>query len=176
MIENETADEAGLSGHFVLHVHDLNHVQIDLLITSDGLHSIDDDLSKRVGNRGVHLRVKRGFGNSEEGVAGHLRLGDLELLKEAEGLKLSLLDTINDDPGVDTLAEVALCLAHELTDEEHVSGGAITDDIILSSGSAANHSSGRMLDLHLVEQDTAVLGQLDLTGTADEPKEEKTNW
>jgi len=168
VIEDEATDEARLRRHLMLHVHDLDHVEVDSLVAGDALDGIDDDLTERVGDGGVDLGVERALGHSEEGVAGHLGLFDLELLEEAKSLSLSLFDTINDDSGMDALTEVALSLAHELSNEEHIGRGAIADDIILGSGSAADHGSSRVLNLHLVEEDATVLGQLDLTGTTDE--------
>jgi hypothetical protein len=46
-----------------------------------------------------------------------------------------------------SLAEVSFGLTHQLTDEKHIRGGAITNDVILGSGSTANHGSGGVLDL-----------------------------
>lgn len=75
---------------------------------------------------------------------------DLELLEEDKRFFFSELKTIDDDSGMDTLSEVALSLAHELSNKEDISGGTISDDFVLSGRSAANHSSSRVLDLHLV--------------------------
>ncbi len=75
---------------------------------------------------------------------------DLELLEEDKRFFFCELKTIDDDSGMDTLSEVALSLAHELSDKEDISGGTISDDFVLSGRSAANHSSSRVLDLHLV--------------------------
>ena len=67
VIENETTDELALSGHFVLHVHNFNHVQIKRSIVSmDGLHGIDNDFSERVGKVGVDLGGKRGSSNFQK--------------------------------------------------------------------------------------------------------------
>ena len=60
-------------------------------------------------------------------------------------------------------------LAHEFANEENVGGGTITDSIILSGGSAANHGGGWVLNLHLVEKNATIFGELDLTSTTDEP-------
>jgi hypothetical protein len=133
VIEDETANKAGLGGHLVLHVHDLDHVEVDAII------------------------------------AGELLLGDFEGVQEAEALSLGHLDTINDDTGVDSLTDVALSLAHKLANEKDVGGGTVADDIVLGGGSAANHGGGRVLDLHLVQENAAVLGQLDLSGASDKP-------
>ena len=41
-------------------------------------------------------------------------------------------------------------------------------DTHLRSGRPGNHARGGVLDLHLVQEDVAVLGQLDLAGAADQ--------
>jgi len=51
-----------------------------------------------------------------------------------------------------------------------IGGSAITSDLILGSGSPGNHGSSGVLDLHLMEQDLAVLGELDITSSPHKPK------
>ena len=170
MVEDETADKAGLGGHLVLHVHDLNHVQVDALVAFNALHGVHNDFGEGVGDRGVDLGVEGGFGNLDQKVAAHLGLLNLEIVQEPQNFTLSLLDTVNDDTWVDTLTNVAFSLAHELTNEEDVGGGAITDDVILSGGCTADHSGSGVLDLHLVEKDATILGELDLASSTNEPK------
>jgi len=143
-------------------------MEIDTVVTSDALDGVDYDFSKRVGDAGVDLGVEGGAGDVDEKVAAKLGLLDSEVVQELEDLNLSLLDTVNDDTGVDTLAEVALGLAHELTDEEHIGRGAIADDVILGGGGAADHSGSGVLDLHLVEEDATVLSELDLASSTNE--------
>jgi len=169
VIEDETAHKAGLSGHLVLHVHDLNHVEVDAVIAGDALDGVDDDFGEGVCDGGVDLSVERGAGNANKEIAGQLLLGDSEGVQEAEALGFGHLDTINDDTGVDALTDVALSLAHELTNEKDVGGGAVADDVVLGGGSAANHGGSGVLDLHLVQENAAVLGQLDLSGASDKP-------
>ena len=53
--------------------------------------------------------------------------------------------------------------------EEHVGGGTVTYDVILSSSSTSDHSSGWVLDLHLVKQDATIFCELDLASSTDEP-------
>ena len=170
VVEDETANKLRLGRHLVLHVHDLDHVKVDSVVAGNALNGIDDDFGEGVGDRRVNLRVQRSAGNVDEEITGQLLVGHLEGIEEAEALALGLLKTINDDTGVDTLAEVALSLTHELTNEKHVGGGTVTDDIILSGGSTADHGGSGMLDLHLVEEDAAILGQLDLSGAANKPR------
>jgi hypothetical protein len=153
----------------VLHVHDFDHMEINLIVTSDGFHGIDDDLSEWVGNSGVDLGVQGGACNADQEISRHLFLRDLEIFEESESLLLGFLKTINDDSGVDAFAEVSLGLTHELTNEKNISCGAISNDIVLSGSSSTDHSSCRVLDLHLVKQNAAIFSQLDLTGATDEP-------
>ena len=169
MVEHETADKARLSGHLMLHVHDLDHVKVDALVASDGLDGVDDDLGEGVGDAWVDLGVERGASNVEEKVAAELLLSHLESLKEVQRLLLGLLEAVNEDSGMDTLTEVPFGLAHELTDEKHIGSCSVTDDIVLSGRCTTNHGSGRVLDLHLVEQHAAIFRQFNLTCATYEP-------
>ena len=63
-----------------------------------------------------------------------------------------------------------LSLTHELTNEEDISCSTITDNIILSSCCTTDHSSSWVLDLHLMEENSSVLGQFYLACATDEPK------
>lgn len=168
VIEDETLNELGLVGHLVLHVHKLDHVQVDGLVgLGNAVDGIDDNFAEGVGELGQDFGVQGGTGNLDKHIAVDLDLV-LEGVKETEGLSLSEFHTVNEDTGVHSFTEVALGLAHKLTNEEHVGGGTVTDNIILSSGSTADHGSSRVLDLHLVEQNSAVLGQLNLASASDE--------
>ena len=147
VVEHESLDEAGLGGHLVLHVHDLDHVEIEgdtgLL---DGLHGVDEHLTEGVGELGRDLGVEGSGSDLEEELTGDL-LVDLEALEELQDLSLSELDTVNDSAGVHSFSEVTFGLAHKFTDEEHVGGGSISSDVVLGGGRAANHSGSRVLDL-----------------------------
>jgi len=106
----------------------------------------------------MDLSIQRSAGNLNKEITAQLRLLYLESIQESEALRLGFFDTINDDTRVNALANVALSLAHELTNEEYVGSSAVTDDIILSGSSTADHGSCRMLDLHLVKENTSVFG------------------
>jgi hypothetical protein len=69
---------------------------------------------------------------------------------------------------MDTVSDVSLSLSHELSDEEDTGGSSISNHIILSSGASTNHGGSRMLDLHLMEEDSTILGELNLTSSTDE--------
>lgn len=168
VIKDETLDELGLVGQLVLHVHKFDHVQVDGSVgLGDAVDGIDDNFAEGVGELGLDFGAKGSAGNLNEHVTVDLNLM-LEGVKEAEGLTLSELHTVNEDTGVNSFAEVALSLTHELTDEEHVGGGTVTDDVVLGGGSTADHGSSRVLDLHLVEENSSVLGQLNLSSASDE--------
>jgi len=171
VIEDQALDELALCGHLVLHVHDLDHVEIDGLSTlGDGLHGINNDIGKRVGNAGVDLGHQRGAGNAEEELLGDaFGEGDLSGLEVGKSFLLGDFNSVDKDAGMHSLAQIALSLTHELSNEENVRGGTISDDIVLSGSSATDHSSSWVLDLHLVEENVTILSDLNLTGTANEP-------
>ena len=68
---------------------------------------------------------------------------------------------------MNSITDVSLSLSHKLSDEKNICGGTITNHIILSGSRSTDHGSSGMLDLHLMEQDGSVLGELDLTSTTD---------
>ena len=112
MVKNKTTNEAGLSRHLVLHVHDFNHVEVDALLAHDRVDGVDDDLSEWVRDSRVDLGVKRGAGHIDEQVTANFRLWYLEGVQELKDLTFGLLQTVDDDTRMDSLAKVALGLAH----------------------------------------------------------------
>ena len=130
----------------MLHVHDLDHVKIDMSVTLDSFDGIDDELGQWVGQSWVDLGVEGSAANFDQKISGDL-WGLLERIKEPEDLSLAKVDTISDDSWVDSLTDVSLGLAHELTDEEDIGGGTISSDIILGGSGATNHGGSWMLDL-----------------------------
>ena len=55
VIEDETLDEFGFSRHLVLHVHELDHVEIEAVVTLDSLDGIDNNFSQWDSESGVDL-------------------------------------------------------------------------------------------------------------------------
>ena len=94
----------------------------------------------------MDLGLEGGVADFDEELSGDLLL-DLEGLKELEALGLSEFDSVNKDSGMDSLSEVAFGLSHDFSGEKDVGGGAISSDIILSSGGATDHRSSGVLDL-----------------------------
>ena len=90
-------------------------------------------------------------------------------------LLLGDVKTLADDCWVDTLGNVAICLFQELSNKEDYGGGPVTNLIILRNGGTGDHGSSRVLDLHLREEDLAVLCHFDLAGTIDEHLE-SASW
>jgi len=95
VIHDETADERGLGVHLVLHLHNLDHVQVDWVLERvdadgvggrcwrlDGQDGVDD----KAGDLGRQLRVdlgrERGVGHRDERRPVERRLLDLERVKE----------------------------------------------------------------------------------------------
>ena len=67
-----------------------------------------------------------------------------------------------------TLAEVALGLFHELPREEHVRGGPVARDVVLRGGCARDDGGRRVLNLHFVQEDLPVLREFDLSGATNQ--------
>ncbi len=70
VVEDKTANQLRLSGHLVLHVHDFDHMEIDLIIAHNSFGGIGDEFSTRVGDRCADLGVKRAAGDANEEVSG----------------------------------------------------------------------------------------------------------
>ena len=122
VVENKSLNELRLSGHLVLHVHDLNHVQVDFLllrlwVSLYSLNGINKDLAKWVSELWMNLGVQRGSGNIDEKLSSWLLL-DLEFLEELKGLGLGDLHTFNKDSWMNSITDVSLGLSHDLSDEE----------------------------------------------------------
>ena len=67
----------------MLHLHDLNHVQINgLALAVDCENRVDDSLGQCIGQCTVHLGAQRRAGDRDEQFAIHLRLGGLEVFQE----------------------------------------------------------------------------------------------
>ena len=93
--------------------------------------------------------------------------------REAKGAgartsRLGELNALGEQPGVDAVGEVALRLLHQLAHDQHRRRGAVAGDIVLRRGNARDHHGRRVLNLHLVQQRVAVLGQLDVAGAGHE--------
>lgn len=81
-----------------------------------------------------------------------------------QGLDLGKLKAISDDPGVQSLGDVSVGLLQQLAHQHHHRGGSVAANVVLRSRCSGNHDGGRVLYLHLSQEDVAVLGQLDLAG------------
>ena len=131
----------------MLHVHNLDHVEIyGFLWHLDGFNSVDNNFSQRIRESRNDLGIQRSARNFDQEVSGHFLL-DCESIQEAEGLHLGKLKAIYDVSWVHALPDDVLGLAHQFTNEEHIGGGSISDDIVLGSSGTPNHGCSGMLDL-----------------------------
>ncbi|KAG9527101.1 hypothetical protein KCV07_g393, partial [Aureobasidium melanogenum] len=151
-------------------------VDLGLLVFQTDVEGKDESVFDTLGHIGVSSAVVEGETTNELCVGGgaiwqgqHRRYqGELELVKELEGLGLCKVVTVGDDSGVEAFGDVALSLLEKLADEDDSRGSTVTSDVVLCSGSAGNHDGGRVLDLHLAQQDTAILGKLDAASAIDQ--------
>ena len=78
VVEDKSLDEARLCGHLVLHVHDLDHVEIDWLVgLADGLDCLNEDLGKGLSNGRVDLGHEGGTSNIQEELTLNLSMSNL---------------------------------------------------------------------------------------------------
>ena len=61
------------------------------------------------------------------------------------------------------LGNITVCLLQQLSYQQHHRSGAVTADVILRSRRSSDHNGSWILNLHLTEEDVAVLGEFDLT-------------
>lgn len=88
--------------------------------------------------------------------------GDEVSKTHLKSLNLGNLETIGDDTRVQSFRNVSVCLLEKLTNQHHHGGGSVTANIVLSGRGSSNHNGGRVLYLHLSEENVSILGQLDL--------------
>lgn len=85
-----------------------------------------------------------------------------------EGRCLGELKAFLHNARVEAFGYVSLRLLEELSNQKHVGSRSVAGDLVLGGSGAGNHGGRWVLDLHLAQQDFAVLGQLDLAGSVDE--------
>ena len=60
------------------------------------------------------------------------------------------------------LGDVPIRLLQQLADQQHHRRSAVAADVVLRRGRSRDHDGGRVLYLHLAQQNVAVFGKLDL--------------
>jgi hypothetical protein len=96
VIKDKSLDELALSGHLVLHMHYLNHVQVDgLALASNGVYSLNNDVSQGIGNTRVNLGHEGSTSDLDEEFLGYLLMRNLDLLEEGKSLLFGKFDTVN---------------------------------------------------------------------------------
>ena len=63
VVHHESLDESSVSRQFVLHVHDLNHMEIDVSFLFNAFNSIDNDVSQWVSNLRMDFSLEGSFSN-----------------------------------------------------------------------------------------------------------------
>ena len=91
-----------------------------------------------------------------------------------QSLLLRNVESFTNDRRMYTFRDEAIGLLEKFADKEHDRGGAVADLVVLSDSGTSDHSSSRVLDLHLGEENLAVLGHFDLPRTVHEHFESST--
>lgn len=174
MIHDNAAHQSGVSGSSVLHLHEFHHVQVKRLVVVrlNGEHSVDADLGEFVGNAVVQFGPQGRSGNVQEILLRGFN-GNFQAVQDFQSLGPGKIESLGQHPRMEALGDVEIGLLQQLADENHCAGGSVASHVVLSSGGSGDERRRWMLDLHLVEQDIAVLGDFDVTGTRDQPSEKK---
>lgn len=114
VIENKTSNELGLSGEFVSHVHDFDHVEIDIFFLLNSENGVSNDVSELLSHLRVELGHEGGSSDLDESGSVHILL-DSEVVEELKSFVLGHLDTVDNDSGMDSLLEVSLGSLHQLS-------------------------------------------------------------
>mmetsp|Transcript_12506 Transcript_12506/g.31646 ORF Transcript_12506/g.31646 Transcript_12506/m.31646 type:complete len:388 (+) Transcript_12506:2521-3684(+) len=168
VVQHKPVHKPGVRGHLVLHVHDLNHVQIQGLVGDlDGENGVGDVVGELVRDGLLQLGAERRVGDAAELLPVVAVDGLLHLLDVGERGLLRDLETFHEDPGVEALVQVLLGLLQQLADHQHGGGRAVAGDVVLRHRRPRDHDGSRVLNLHLSQQHVAVLGELDVSSASD---------
>lgn len=96
--------------------------------------------------------------------------GQFNLLENVQRLDATQIETFADNARMQTFGQIDVGLFQQLTDQQNGRGGSIASHVILGSAGSGDQRSSRMLDLHFVQENVAVLGDLDVTGSRDQPE------
>lgn len=144
-------------------------MEVDRLISNfDDIDSLNNDIDQLVGKIRVQLGTKSSSGNTDKDRLFDSFLADLEALQKLKRFLPGKLIPFGDDTRMHLLLHESLRLLHHLSNQQHVGGGSVSDDVVLGGGRASDHACCWVLDLHLVKQDASVFGELDLSGTSDQ--------
>lgn len=179
VVEDEALDEARVRVGHVLHLHQLDHVQIDRFEAvcrggggdPDGEDGVDDGLGEVLGEVFVDLGREARVRDVDQRLVVRVRARfklDLELVQEGRQGVLGDFDSVCQHARVDALLRVAHRLLQEFADEEDDARRTVSGHFVLSDGGPRNQSGGGVLDLHLGEEGLAVFGHLELACAVDE--------
>ena len=90
------------------------------------------------------------------------------VITHSKSLLLRDVKPFPDDSRMYALGDVAISLLEKFPNKKDNRGGAVANLIILRDRCTRNHSSSGILNLHLGEEDLAVLGHFDLACAIDQ--------
>mmetsp|Transcript_5436 Transcript_5436/g.13686 ORF Transcript_5436/g.13686 Transcript_5436/m.13686 type:complete len:423 (-) Transcript_5436:94-1362(-) len=164
VIENKTSNQTSVEIGLVLHEHHLDHEQVDgLVTTTNGQNSINHQLGELLSQIGAQLCEQRGTAYTIQQLLVVCINFLLALLQGSVELWTCDCEAFCNGARVKTLSNPTLCFLEDLSHQNDVAGGTITGDIVLCSGGASDEAGSRVLDLHLVQEYVAVLGQLHIS-------------
>mmetsp|Transcript_6999 Transcript_6999/g.17932 ORF Transcript_6999/g.17932 Transcript_6999/m.17932 type:complete len:368 (-) Transcript_6999:190-1293(-) len=175
VVEHQASHEPGVGPELVLHGHHLDHVQVDgqtplVVFVAHRQYGVHDGPGHEVRDLRLELRPERGPRDALEELprrvlrvhADGARVEDFERLVPREVVALG------DDARVHALADVSFRALQKFARQQHHGRRAVARDFVLRGGGARDHGRRRVHDLHLLQEDGAVLRELDLARAAHE--------
>ena len=121
------------------------------------------------------LNVSRNYDMGNAFEFSQLEKTNNNVITHSKSLLLRDVKPFPDDSRMYALRDVAISLLEKFPNKKDNRGGAVANLIILRDRCTRNHSSRGILNLHLGEEDLAVLGHFDLACAIDQHLE-GTSW
>lgn len=135
VIKHQPLDELSVTGESMDHMHDFNHMEIDRLISNfDDIDSLNNDIDQLVGKIRVQFGTKSSSGNADKDRLFDSFLADLEALQKLKRFLPGKLISFGNDTRMHLFLHESLRLLHHLSNQQHVGGGSVSDDVVLGGG------------------------------------------
>ena len=121
VIQNEPPNQAGVHLAFVLHVHNLNHEEVERhlrLRVLNAQHGVHAHVPDEIGELLVELGPERRPRDAVEQLAVDLTLRGTKRVEELDRGCLCQVEAITQNARVNTLGEIALGLLQQLADKD----------------------------------------------------------
>mmetsp|Transcript_9815 Transcript_9815/g.29919 ORF Transcript_9815/g.29919 Transcript_9815/m.29919 type:complete len:226 (-) Transcript_9815:78-755(-) len=163
MVENKSLDQPTLFQSAMFHGHYLYHVKVNLLSLSlNCQYSICYDLCEHGCILWSYFCCQGAPRNLYQKLTINWSLNSC-FIDPSTQLLSGNVKSISDGSRMESFAQVSLSLLQQLPDQQNSRRGTITTDIILCRRRAGDHGCRRVLNLHFIQENIAVLCDLNIS-------------